>query len=121
MTWLRPRLPELAILGWVVVSLALSLLPTGVGGPARAINAVVFMGFGPGCAVMVRLAGRWSGLVCSVIALAVTLTVLILSSQLLLVLGAWSVPAVAGLVALVTVMLALVPLRDAVGEGNHHG
>ncbi|WP_137119907.1 hypothetical protein [Segeticoccus rhizosphaerae] len=112
---MRLRLPQLALLGWTLASLALSLLPAGALGPPRAVNAVVFVGFGPGCALMVRLVGSWSVSVCSVLAIAVSLTVLILSSQLLLIIGAWSVPGVAALVALVTVVLTVTPSRSREG------
>lgn len=109
MIWTRLLPSQQALLGWAGASLALAFLPTGTGGPVRAINAVAFLCFGPGCAVMVRLAGSWSASVCSVIAIAVSFTVLVLSSQLLLILGAWSAPGVATLVALVTIALAVAP------------
>ena len=96
---------------WAVGSLLLALLPPGVGGSGRALNAVLFMTMGPAFAVGTVLLDRVTTAVATVIALATSLTLLVLSSEGLLMLGLWSPWRVAALVALATVAPTVIPIR----------
>lgn len=116
MSRLTPRAVRAVIVVWALLSLVLALLPSGVGGVPRVLNAVVFMTLGPGISLMVLLRSRpflsdWSTTVAGVVSVATSLTVLVLSSQLLLLLGHWSVAGIAGIVTLATV--AIVALSSA--------
>lgn len=107
------------LLLWAAASLLLAFLPVGAGGLPRAVNAVVFMTLGPAVALMVLLtlparsrSRRGAALppaLAGVISLATSLTVLVLSSELLLLTGLWSAWGVAAMVAVATVTLTLVP------------
>jgi hypothetical protein len=98
---------------WALVTVALAPLPVGVGGWPRAVNAVAFMLLGPGIAMTAILVRLVDPTVAGVIAMAGSLTVLVLSSQALLVLHMWAPWRVAVLVAAVTIALALAPVRSA--------
>jgi hypothetical protein len=111
MTLKRPRALQLALPIWATVSLLLALLPSGVGGLARAVNAVLFLTMGPGCAVAGLLARRLPPAVVGVVAVATSLTVLLLSSQMLLIVGMWAPWRVAALVALATIGPVVVQIR----------
>jgi hypothetical protein len=111
MTLKGPRALQLALPIWATVSLLLALLPSGVGGLARAVNAVLFLTMGPGCAVAGLLARRLPPAVVGVVAVATSLTVLLLSSQMLLIVGMWAPWRVAALVALATIGLVVVQIR----------
>jgi hypothetical protein len=100
-----------ALLTWATVSFLIALLPSGAGGLARAVNAVVFMTLGPACALAVLLVRAVPAAVAGVVAVAASLTVLVLSSQMLLIIGVWAPWRVAALVALTTIALVLVPIR----------
>jgi hypothetical protein len=100
-----------ALLTWATVSFLIALLPSGAGGLARAVNAVVFMTLGPACALAVLLVRAVPAAVAGVVAVAASLTVLVLSSQMLLIIGLWAPWRVAALVALTTIALVLVPIR----------
>jgi hypothetical protein len=111
MTTMRFRPPQVALLTWATVSFLLALLPTGTGGTVRAVNAVSFLTLGPACAIVLLLSRRVPPAVAGVIGVAASLTVLMLSSQLLLITGIWAPWGVAALVALITVALVVVPIR----------
>lgn len=96
----RLRLLRIALACWAAVSLAVALLPAGDGGTVRALNALAFLTLGPACALGVVLTGVVPPAVSWVVALTASLTVLLLSSQLLLLIGLWSVGGVTALVAL---------------------
>jgi hypothetical protein len=111
MTATRSRVLQAALTTWAAVSLLLALLPAGAGGLARAVNAAVFLTLGPACALAGLLAGRVPPAVAGVIAVAASLTVLVLSSQILLIVGLWAPWRVAALVAVIAVALVMVPIR----------
>jgi hypothetical protein len=111
MTTTRFRVLQVALLTWATVSFLMALLPSGVGGLARAVNAVVFMTLGPACALAGLLVRAVPPAVAGVIAVAASLTVLVLSSQMLLIMGLWAPWRVAALVALTTIALVLGPIR----------
>ena len=111
MTATRLRRLRVGLLTWATASLVLALLPSGVGGPARAVNAIVFLTLGPACALAALLVRRVPPAVAGVIAVAASLTGLVLSSQLLLLIGLWAPWGITALVALTTVALVLVPVR----------
>lgn len=96
---------------WAAVTVAAAPLPTGVGGWPRVVNALVFLLLGPAVAVLPVLARLVDPSVAAVIAVAGSLTVLVLSSQLLLALGVWSPTGVAAVVGVTTVVLSLAPVR----------
>jgi len=58
MTSIRLRRSQVVVLAWTGLSFLLSLLPQGVGGAPRVVNAVLFMALGPACALMVLLLDR---------------------------------------------------------------
>jgi hypothetical protein len=99
-----------ALVVWAVASFGLALLPEGVGGFARALNAVVFFTLGPGAAIVALLIRKMPPVVAVVVALGGSLSALVLLSEGLLILGVWAPSRVAGLLALLTVALAVVPL-----------
>jgi hypothetical protein len=103
------RAPQVVLLAWAAVSFLAALLPAGVGGIPRAVNAIVFLALGPGCALLVFLVRSLPVVVSAVIAIAVSLTVLVLSSQMLLLLGVWTYWGVAAIVAWFTVALTVMP------------
>ncbi|MBA2465531.1 MAG: hypothetical protein H0V42_11245 [Nocardioidaceae bacterium] len=112
MTSEKIRTLRAIILAWAVLSFLVALLPGGVGGVPRVVNAVLFMTLGPGCALMALLLFRrslpaWSAALAGVVAIAASLTILVLSSQLLLMVGLWTVGSVAGAVTLATIALVL--------------
>jgi hypothetical protein len=107
MTFTRINRLQILVMAWAVASYLVALLPAGTGGLPRAVNAVVFMTLGPGCALMLALARSFPPAVAGVIAVAGSLTTLLLSSQLLLMLGLWAAWRVAALVTWVTVALVL--------------
>jgi hypothetical protein len=113
MMWTRSRALQKALTGWATVSVVISVLPPGFGGSARAVNAVVFLTFGPACAIASLLARAVHLALAAVIAIAASLTVLLFSSQILLILGLWAPWRVAALVALTTVGLTWVPTRTS--------
>jgi hypothetical protein len=102
---------------WSVLSGALALAPTGFGGLPRAVNSVVFLVAGPGIALAAFLHRRYtlgSGRllapsVVAVISETFSLTLLVLTGMALLLVGAWSVPAVVGILTLVAVLVAVWP------------
>jgi hypothetical protein len=107
MTLTRLTRPQILIMAWAVASYLVALLPAGTGGLPRAVNAVAFMMLGPGCALMLALARVFPAALAGVLALAGSLATLLLSSQVLLILGLWSAWRVAALVTWVTVALVL--------------
>lgn len=113
--WLSRALP-LVLPGWAALTVLVALLPAGAGGLLRAVNALLFLTLGPGCALAFLLARRLPPAVLMVVALATSLTVLLLSSQLLLILGIWAAWRVAALVAAVTIALAAIQVRTSSEE-----
>lgn len=107
MTLTRLSRPQLLVMAWAVASYLVALLPAGTGGLPRAINAVLFMTLGPACGLMLALTRVFPAAVSAVIAIAGSLATLLLSSQLLLLLGLWSAWRVAALVTWVTIALVL--------------
>jgi hypothetical protein len=107
----RYRPAQVALVCWAATSLLVAMLPAGAGGWPRTLNAVVFLVFGPGCALAWHLGRSVPPAVAAVIALAASLAVLLLSSQLLLILGLWAPWGVTALVYLATVGLVAVPVR----------
>jgi len=106
-----PRWLHAAILCWSGASAVVAFLPHGAGGVPRAVNAIVFLMFGPGCALALGLRRRVPFPVVATISLGASLPVLVVSSQLLLILRIWSPWGVTAVVGLVTVGLLLVPVR----------
>ena len=102
--------PQLLVFLWADLSFLLALLPQGVGGVPRAVNAVLFMTLGPACAVMFLLRSL-PPVVAVVVGIGVSLGTLILASQTLLILGIWSAWGVAGIVAIATIGLTLLSER----------
>lgn len=100
---------QLVLVSWALLSFGLSLLPTGVGGPPRAVNAVLFMTLGPGCAMLVFLLRFLAPAVAVVVAGGTSLAILVLGSQVLLIAGVWRAWGVTALVALATIAIALLP------------
>ncbi|WP_446219649.1 hypothetical protein [Micromonospora sp. IBHARD004] len=116
MTAILPRLrpTQLVLIGWTLLSFLLALLPTGVGGSPRAVNAVLFMTLGPGCAMLLVILRTLPVAVAAVVAIGTSLAILVLSSQALLIVGMWRPWGITGLVALTTTALTLLPtLREA--------
>ena len=109
MTAARQRKVQAAISVWAVASFVVALWPPGVGGLARAVNAVLFMTFGPACALVIVLTRQVDRAIALAVSVAASLTILVLASQLLLVMGLWAAWRVAGIVAFATVALALLP------------
>ena len=107
----RYRPAQLALVCWAATSLLVAELPAGVGGWPRTLNAVVFLVFGPGCALAWHLGRSVPPAVAATIALATSLAVLLISSQLLLILGMWAPWGVTALVAVATVGLVVMPGR----------
>lgn len=99
--------PQLLVIAWAVTSYLVALLPAGTGGLPRAVNAVLFMTLGPACALALALTRRFPAAVACVVAIAGSVATLLLSSQLLLLLGLWSAWRVAALVTWFTVALVL--------------
>lgn len=110
------RLLPAMLAGWAALSVVVALLPPGVGGLARVLNTVVFLGLGPGCALASLLATRLPRAVLPVLALATSLTVLLLSSQVLLALGIWAAWRVSAFVGAATIAVAIVQVRTATQE-----
>lgn len=108
MSYRNVRLRQVVVAAWAICSLVVALLPTGVGGVPRALYAIAFLVLGPGVAILTR-APAWPVAIRCTAALGTSVTALVLGSQLLLILGLWSAPGVAVLVALATVALALAP------------
>lgn len=108
-----PRAVPVALATWATVSFLLALLPPGVGGVARAVNAVLFLTTGPGCAVAGLLHRRVPPAAVGAVAVAMSLSVLLLSSQLLLVMGMWAPWRVAALVTLTTIALVVAQIRTS--------
>jgi hypothetical protein len=98
-----------ALRGWAVATFLGGLLPEGVGDGLRTFNALVFLTLGPGCALLLVLRDVMPLPTALVVALGASLGVLLLSSQVLLVMGLWRHSTVTGLVATVTVGLVLAP------------
>jgi hypothetical protein len=69
-----PRALQLALTIWATASLLLAPLPSGVGGLARVVNAVLFLTMGPGCALAGLLARRLPPAVVGVVAVATSHT-----------------------------------------------
>jgi hypothetical protein len=111
MTMTRFRVLHVGLLTWATLSFFIALLPSGTGGLVRAVNAVVFLTLGPACALAVLLARAVPPAVAWVIAIAASLTVLVLSSQMLLIIGLWAPWRVAALVSSTTIALVLVQIR----------
>jgi hypothetical protein len=106
-----------AVVVWSLASCALALSPAGVGGVPRAVNSVVFLLMGPGIALATFLGRRYTigsrrllspGLV-AVISETFAVTLLVLTGMVLLLVGAWSVEAVVGVVTAVAVLVAVWP------------
>ena len=114
LTTARFRPAQLALAAWAEVSVLVAILPEGVGGWPRAVNAIAFLTLGPACAVAWHLGRTVPAAAAAVIAIAASLTVLVLSSQLLLILGLWAPWGVTALVALVILARVVVPLRTPV-------
>lgn len=100
-----------ALLGWAVATFLVGLLPEGVGDGPRTFNALLFLTLGPGCALMLVLVDVLPLSTAMVVALGSSLGVLLLSSQVLLVMGLWRHSTVTALVGAVTVVLVLAPWR----------
>ena len=98
--------PQLLVFLWADLSFLLALLPHGVGGVPRAVNAVLFMTLGPACAVLLLLRSL-PPVVAVVVGMGVSLGTLIRASQALLILGIWTAWGVAGIVAITTIGLTL--------------
>jgi len=140
---------QILLLGWTLLTCLVSLLPTGAGGFPRAMNAVVFMTFGPACGLMAlwwrtkvraqvdsghrfpapeaegsqrmpvtRFPTDMSPALAVVVSMGMSLSFLILSSQLLLLLGLWEAYRVVAVVQVATVLLALLPTAIQVGEDS---
>jgi hypothetical protein len=107
MSFTRLGRAQLLVMAWAVASYLVALLPVGTGGLPRAVNAVVFMTLGPGCALMLALIRAFPPALAGVVAVAGSLTTLLLSSQVLLLLGVWTAWRVAALVTWVTVAVVL--------------
>jgi hypothetical protein len=107
MTHTRLSRPQVLVLAWAVTSYLVALLPAGAGGLPRVVNGVLFMTLGPACALGLALTRRFPAGVATVMAIAGSLATLLVSSQLLLVLGLWSAWRVAALVTWVTMALVL--------------
>lgn len=107
MTGTRLGRAQVVVIAWAVTSYLVALLPAGAGGLPRAVNGVLFMTLGPGCALALALTRRFPAAVACVIAIGGSVATLLLSSQLLLLLGLWSAWRVAALVTWVTVALVL--------------
>jgi hypothetical protein len=101
-----------ALLGWAVATFSVGLLPEGVGDGLRTVNALVFLTLGPGCALLLVLVDVMPLPTALVVSLGASLGVLLLSSQVLLVMGLWRHSTVTALVATVTVGLVLAPWPD---------
>jgi hypothetical protein len=105
------------VVAWSLLSCLLGLAPTGFGGVPRAVNAVVFLLTGPGIALAMLMDRRYTTgsrrvlapSLNAVISGTFSLTLLVLSSMTLLLVGAWSVPAVLGVVTAVAVVVAVLP------------
>lgn len=100
---------QLLIMAWALTTFLVSLLPEGMGDDPRALNALVFLCVGPGCALLGWLMRSMPPSVAGVVALGSSLAILVLSSQILLLVDAWRAWAVTAIVAIVTVALALLP------------
>lgn len=107
MSFTRLSRAQVLVIAWAVTSYLVALLPAGTGGLPRAVNAVLFMTLGPAGAVMLALTRVFHPGVAGVIAIAGSLATLVLSSQVLLLLGLWTAWRVAALVTWVTVALVL--------------
>jgi hypothetical protein len=105
----RPQ--HLVLVGWALVTFAVALLPEGVGGPVRAANATLFLTTGPALALISLLLRHLPPAVATVIALGTSLTVLVVGSQALLIVGLWHASAVTGLVAVATIALTVYSAR----------
>ncbi len=105
----RVRPIQLVLVGWALLSFAVALLPEGVGGSPRAVNAVLFLTLGPGCAMLLLLFRSLTPAVAVVVAMGTSLAILVLGSQALLILGMWRSSGVTLLVALATIGLTLLP------------
>ena len=111
MTTVRSRAIEVALPVWAATTALAAPRPAGLGGWPRAINAIAFLTLGPGLALLSLLLRLVDPVVAGVISVAGSLTVLVLSSQLLLLLGLWSPWGVAAMVATVTVAISTPRLR----------
>ncbi len=105
-----------ALLGWAGATFLLGLLPEGVGGGLRVVNALLFMALGPGCALLLRLIGVLPLATAIVVALGSSLGILLLCSQVLLLMSLWRDWSVTALVAVVTVVLVFA-MSHGVEEG----
>ena len=105
-----PRLDrsQVALVVWAIASLVIAMLPAGVGGAVRAVNEVTFLTLGPAFAV-ISVLRTLPVVVAGVIGVGVSLTTLILSSQLLLMLGIWTPWGAAVIVAATTIAFAVLP------------
>ena len=113
----RVRPDAAVVVVWSLVSCALALSPAGFGGVPRAVNSIAFLLLGPGVALATFLRRRYTvdslfllapGTL-AVIAQTFSLTLLVLLSMLLLLVGAWSVTAVVVAVTVVAVGVAVAP------------
>ena len=127
MTTLWSILARLLLVAWALGSAYVALAPVGWGGIPRVVNAVAFMMLGPAVAIMWRLLRRtpvaaFSPPLAFVIAMATSLSVLVLSSITLLLLGVWTVEGVVAVVTATVVSVAVWPHRrevPAVGDMNN--
>ena len=107
MTATRFGRAQVLVMAWAVASYLIALLPAGTGGLPRAVNGVLFMTLGPACGLALALTRRFPAAVACVMSVGGSVATLLLSSQLLLLLGLWSAWRVAALVTWVTVALVL--------------
>jgi hypothetical protein len=113
LTRLRPV--QVVLLSWTLLSFVLAVLPPDMGGTVRALNAVLFITLGPGCALFLLLLEYMPPAEAAVVAIGTSLVTLVLGSQVLLIMGFWRTWGVTGIVALVTAALTLLPSLRAVG------
>ena len=99
---------RLLLMAWALATFLLSLLPGDVGGQPRLVNAVLFLCLGPACALVILLRRSMPLSVACVVAIGSSFAILVLSSQLLLLLGVWESSSVTAIVGMVTVVLAVV-------------
>ena len=103
---------RILLVAWALGTFLVSLLPEGVGGAPRLVDVVLFLCLGPACALVVLLMRSMPPSVAGVVALGSSLAILVLSSQVLVLLGVWGFSSVTGIVCLVTVVLVVVAGRD---------
>ena len=125
------RRAQVAVVAWCAVSVGLALLPAGVGGPLRAVDAGLFMLFGPSVAGLVTAQRTRSARSPDAPAVPLSVEVLLWTSASIAALaltstgivfaGLWSTPTMVAVVAVETLLLALWPIRSALGTSETPG